>query len=269
MILLLICLTATLSAIPSEASNTQIYVDGCLPGTKQASSLHCLSQENIKLREEAKLLRKQLGAISCRCDDLGPSGGFCLDVEHPSKGGNDYMDNDLVKELHSLYDGHSVLDLGCGLGQYGEALRLLGIDWTGYDGAEHVEEATKGLVQFMDLSKPHWLGKQYDWVMSLEVGEHLPSEVTSTFVGNLLRHAKCGLVLSWALPGQGGHHHVNELSNADVISMIEEGSELRFDRGKTAMLRAHASVAWFKNTLMVFDGHGKNCMHHGLNVAPI
>ena len=137
-------------------------------------------------------------------------------------------------------------------GQYGKALRLLKIDWTGYDGAEQVEEATNGFVQYMDLSKPHWLGKQYDWVMSLEVGEHMPSEMAAALVDNLKRHAKCGIVLSWAIPGQGGHHHVNELSNADVISTFEEGNELSFDKATTAKLRDHASLYYFKETLMVF-----------------
>ena len=31
-------------------------------------------------------------------------------------GGNDFLDDALVKELYSLYNGHTVLDLGCGLG---------------------------------------------------------------------------------------------------------------------------------------------------------
>lgn len=140
-------------------------------------------------------------------------------------------------------------------GHYGKALELSGADcqWTGYDGSEQIEEATDNYVHYMDLSKPHWLGKQYDWVMSLEVGEHLPSEMTATFVGNLKRHAHCGIVLSWARPGQGGHYHVNELSNADVISMIGEGRELHFDRIKTAQLRKHASFQWLKPNLMVFE----------------
>ena len=66
----------------------------------------------------AKALRKKLGAISCRCDDIGPSGGFCLSVENPSKGGNHFLDDSLVKQLQKLYDGHDVLDLGCGLGTH-------------------------------------------------------------------------------------------------------------------------------------------------------
>ena len=246
------CFTGLLFATASEASTSRIYVDGCLP-SRNTRSEHCLIKENEQLRDEMEVLRKELGSTSCRCDGLGPTGGFCLDPNDPSIGGNDVLDESLVQQLRELYKGGNVLDLGCGLGQYGEALQNLGIDWTGYDGAENVEEVTSGLVHYMDLSKAHWLGKQYDWVMSLEVGEHLPKSMTSTFVENVKRHAKCGLVLSWAIPGQGGHHHVNELSNADVISIIENDSELRFDKVATALLRKHASVDWLQQTLMVFD----------------
>ena len=29
------------------------------------------------------------------------------------------------------------------------------------------------------------------------------------FLDNIVRHARIGVVLSWAVPGQGGFHHVN------------------------------------------------------------
>lgn len=54
------------------------------------------------------------------------------------------------------------------------------------------------------------LGARYDWVLSLEVAEHLPRSMEPVFVFNLDRHAKEGVVLSWARKGQGGSHHVNE-----------------------------------------------------------
>jgi 2-polyprenyl-3-methyl-5-hydroxy-6-metoxy-1,4-benzoquinol methylase len=72
-----------------------------------------------------------------------------------------------------------------------------------------VEEATNNAVKFMDLSSRKWLGHQFDWILSLEVGEHIPHQLEDVFIGNLVRHAKKGIILSWAVPGQEGHHHVN------------------------------------------------------------
>ena len=36
----------------------------------------------------------------------------------------------------------------------------------------------------------------------LQVGEHIPPHLEAAFLGNLIRHARRGLVLSWAVPGQ-------------------------------------------------------------------
>jgi len=110
---------------------------------------------------------------------------------------------------------------------------------------------TDGYVKFMDLTLPTFLGTKYDWVMSLEVGEHIPSIHEATFLKNIVRHAKEGVVLSWAVPGQSGHHHVNLHENSYVISrMADLGFE--YDNNTSEGLRNAAQLEWLKNTLMVF-----------------
>ena len=39
--------------------------------------------------------------------------------------------------------------------------------------------------------------------MSLEVGEHLPQEFENIFIHNLHNNNKSGILLSWAIKGQG------------------------------------------------------------------
>lgn len=89
----------------------------------------------------------------------------------------------------------SVNDFGAGMGSYGRALSSLSktpFDYRGYDGAGNVEEAASGtgppgserLVHFFDLSLPLSLPRA-DWVLSVEVGEHIPSVLP------LARHVSC------------------------------------------------------------------------------
>lgn len=56
--------------------------------------------------------------------------------------------------------------------------------------------------------------------MSLEVGEHLPPQFEDIFIQNLHNNNKHGIVLSWAVKGQGGHGHFNEQNNDYVKSKI-------------------------------------------------
>ena len=123
--------------------------------------------------------------------------------------------------------------------------------WTGYDGSPNVEEVTQGLVKTLDLSVPQDLMRQWDWVMSLEVGEHIPKHFEDIYLTNVLKHAKEGIVMSWAVRGQGGRSHVNELDNIEVVErMLERGFLPVF--AWWHKLRENSKKDWFKNALMVF-----------------
>jgi hypothetical protein len=95
------------------------------------------------------------------------------------------------------------------------------------------------------------LGRQWDWVLSLEVGEHIPNEFEAIFLDNIARHAVEGVVLSWAVPGQEGHYHVNNHDNDYVIDRM---AKLGFKYNDTLSndFRATAVLPHFHNTIMVF-----------------
>ena len=100
------------------------------------------------------------------------------------------------------------------------------------------------------ISMPVSVG-QYDWVMSLEVGEHLPQQFERTFIDNLQRHNTKGIILSWALDGQGGHGHFNERPISYIKNLFAQDGYINDIHSET-MLRASATLWWFKNTIMVF-----------------
>ena len=90
----------------------------------------------------------------------------------------------------------SILDLGAGVGQYGHALRSLdsGTRWMGFDGSGNVEEMSDGLVGFGDLTIPLALPRA-DYVMSLEVAEHVSHEHEAAVIRNLHVHNCVGIIL--------------------------------------------------------------------------
>ncbi len=145
----------------------------------------------------------------------------------------------------------SVADFGCGLADYVKMLRVYHIDCQGFDGNPDTPSLTDGVAEVLDLSQPFRLNKSFDWVLSLEVGEHIPPLYESTFIENLERHAKVGILLSWGIEGQGGFGHVN-LRNNDYIKKLFRDKGYRDDLLVEQRLREHASLSWFKKTLMVF-----------------
>lgn len=75
------------------------------------------------------------------------------------------------------------------------------IRWLGLDGGEGVERATNYTVKFADLAAglPAFVRRRkWDWVMSIEVAEHVPAGNESRFVHNVVSQAQKGVVLSWA-----------------------------------------------------------------------
>jgi len=146
----------------------------------------------------------------------------------------------------------SILDLGCGNGSYVRYFNKNEILSYGYDGNPFTPEITNGLCDIADLSKTLVLNRMYDCVMSLEVGEHIPKFYEEIFIGNVIRHTKDLVILSWAIPGQGGHGHVNCLENSYIKALMKEyGFENRLYVEN--ILRKVCDLSWFKNTIMVFQ----------------
>lgn len=174
-------------------------------------------------------------------------GYFIGDSEHVT----DWNLADAIIEFLSDHRAETLVDFGCGDGDYVNYFIEHGIRAVGYDGNPVTEDASGGTCFVLDLSNPVDLHNKYDWVMSLEVGEHLPKQYEKTFIENLVRHVKHGLILSWALKGQGGTGHFNEQNN-DYIKKIFSDLGWRNDLEAENYLRESASIPWFKNTVMVF-----------------
>lgn len=166
------------------------------------------------------------------------------------KGYNYFLDKNLVEALGEIFYNQTVLELGAGKGRYTEALKAKVSAISGYDGAPNVEEETNGFIKWADLTERQELGL-HDWVMCLEVGEHVPAQFELMVIDNIHRHNTKGVVLSWAVPEQGGNGHVNNHSNRYIRNLMK-ALGYKYSIKVDNDLRHRATLKWFKETLMVF-----------------
>ena len=103
-----------------------------------------------------------------------------------------------------LLSGKYVASFGDGPGRYKQLLMDSGLlkGYDAYDGAPFSEKTSEGRVQYLDLTLPQYGLPLYEWVISLEVAEHIPRDYENIYLDNIVRYAKEGVILSWAKPGK-------------------------------------------------------------------
>lgn len=171
--------------------------------------------------------------------------------------------NKLMVEMLKLFPKNvPVLDLGCGHNWYATVLDYVGYQAIGCDAVDLKSQLffEQDLTQPMEYetvirqfttrrpSKPMPIN-----VISLEVGEHIPSHLAIPYLDNLTRFGG-DILMSWALPGQAGVGHVN----CQPLEWVTEKMRLRgyaLDFNITHRLRQSVvgcHCSWFQNTLMYF-----------------
>jgi hypothetical protein len=164
-----------------------------------------------------------------------------------------------------LSEDHDVplYDFGCGIGQYMKHLRGMGFKRVvGFEGAPPRNCVSGEVVAKQDITERFDVALNGN-VLCLEVMEHVPRELEVHVIENLYCACVPGgkLILSWALPGQGGHGHVNERKEADVVELLGSyGFALLEDETKAArgvitdkFSIKDGDLPWFRNTLFVFQ----------------
>ena len=81
------------------------------------------------------------------------------------------------------------------------------------------------------------------------MAEHIDASAQDVFLDNLRRHVR-SLVLSWAVRGQGGHGHVNELDPADVSALLKRHRFVE-DEQLTRLVRSRSQVWYIQRSVMV------------------
>eukprot|EP00435_Cladocopium_sp_Y103_P012755 s634_g3.t1 len=149
----------------------------------------------------------------------------------------------------------SLGDFGALDGQYSRWLNDTGLVTAyAFDGVMGVTEITEGAVTQVDLAETlhiEWHPEPFDWVLCLEVAEHIPPEHEEQFLENLGKHASEGLILSWAPPGIEGEGHVNCQELEESRKRVEALGFYQ-DVGATVALRETSQVPWIAASVAVY-----------------
>jgi hypothetical protein len=120
----------------------------------------------------------------------------------------------LAPKLTAALEIKSMVDLGCATGHWVAAFLRCGVDARGIEGAPAAARhlvCPADRVRFADLRQPlSEPARDVDFVLSIEVAEHIEARYVDTFVANMVRYRPRLIFMTGAPPGQGGHFHVNE-----------------------------------------------------------
>ena len=206
-----------------------------------------------------KTSQQRIGRLSCEMTfkdiEKGVSlyGGWCRNIS--GKDSSLHMtDENLAKELSNFLKYKTVASFGDGPGAYKLIFKNLNqvAAYDAFDGAPYVEEQSNNVVQFLDLSVPIYHLPLYDWVISMEVAEHIPKEFEQIFIDNLTRHAKEGIILTWSVVGQLGHSHVNNQDLPYVKEQLEKRG-FKINQSLTQIIKNAATFGWIKRNLNVYE----------------
>jgi len=148
----------------------------------------------------------------------------------------------------------TMTDFGCGLGQYCDDVEsqtscgALGVE------GNKPKEAVHKLIIERDLTTDLTSEFQFscDLGISLEVGEHIPSQHMATYLDNITHFPESYLITSWAVRGQDGFGHVNCLDNHEILPEFEKrGFALMEKETEDARSVIEDKCWWFRNTLFV------------------
>jgi len=155
----------------------------------------------------------------------------------------------------------SVLDVGCGRGFALKKFQDLGCKVLGIDGSPTAIEHSiiPDRVRQIDFYKSQVLPeKKYDLIFSVEFVEH----VEERYMDNYLPCFDSGkfIIMTFAGPGQNGHHHVNCQPKEYWVNIFEKRG-FKFDSVYTDLLKEKAKLDRMK-LCPTFDGN--HYEHRGL-----
>ena len=154
---------------------------------------------------------------------------------------------DVWEYLVNKLNIESVVDIGCGAGKNLEWFS--GFDVLGIEGdSEAVSLCKIPVLQHDYTSGPLTLDRHFDLCICTEVVEHIEQQYEDNWFATM----RCAdyVLMCHALPGQGGHHHVNCQSSEYWIKRFADYGFIKTDEVERFVDK---DVPYGRNTLMFFE----------------
>lgn len=162
-------------------------------------------------------------------------------------------------KLIAIYGPANMVDIGCGEGHTAQWFATKGVHVQGIDGCEPERDLIPVQARIVHdfeegpLPKSAFPPAGWDLGWACEFVEH----VNEAALANVLDcFSRCRvLAMTHAVPGQGGHHHVN-CQPADYWRAKLSGIGLHANVPLSECLRDLTDAHWVKQTLLVFEHEG-------------
>ena len=162
---------------------------------------------------------------------------------------------EIVPLVLELLKPSSVVDIGCGSGEWLSVFNRYGVeDILGVDG-NYVDRNSLAISSdkflALDLTQPFTINRKFDLVVSLEVAEHLPIESAEIFIDSLTKLGSV-ILFSAAIPFQGGTHHVNEQWQEYWVELFSNKNYEVIDCIRPQVWQNHNVEYWYAQNTFVF-----------------
>lgn len=189
------------------------------------------------------------------------------------------FDSGLGTALSDFLGSSSVYDIGAGVGQLGVFLqnKKSTVDYLGFDNAIEIQSRWGERVPLVGdnchiVSEICWINTSSsfqtslpsrDWVIALEIVQHLTGRLRAQFVYNIAELCTEGVVLSGATPVQNGHGGIIEILHDDIINEMRTNG-FKYDIAQSTAFRDSVTNSWWlESSLMVFRRVIKIHLQHG------
>lgn len=172
-----------------------------------------------------------------------------------------WIANYIIKKGGHHHQIETIFDFGSGKGAYCRYFEdrgfytVIGIEGTKLSDLENSDTRIIDLSQQFIITRAGQVPEKPGYVISIEVGEHIPKEYEEIYINNIVNHAAKNhiIVISWAHEGQAGDGHVNCQPDWYVIKAFERKG-CKFEPELTVSVRKtpEGHVAYLKENLFIF-----------------
>lgn len=174
------------------------------------------------------------------------------DVHHSDK-----SPSVIVPILVENFKPKSVVDIGCGVGNFLREFKKVGInnvlgidgDWADLNEIEN-NIGKENFINY-NLNNVYLPKQKFDLAISLEVAEHIDKEYSDNFI-ETLSNCSDNIVFSAAIPLQGGQNHINEQWNEYWIDKFNKKGYVVVDFLKSYFWENPNVFWWYKQNILFF-----------------